>query len=240
MQFSLLLCRADLGLVPVIEIDAWFHSQFRRSGVCSPPEENLMQKIHPLPDCCWFILFIFICLGLESCSSPPSDPLSTGYRTKYNSGGGGSSDGGETATEIDTVTGIDNDDQNEISLTIDKVRGVVRGLNAGGQAIVILGNDAYLETYAISDDGSYEFFDIPDGTYFLKVDINGYTTSKAKEITIAANNTNISSATPSIDFETESINNNIFTYHWEDDVSRSGYQHTAYIHERPAIPAHDL
>ena len=117
------------------------------------------------------------------------------------------------------------------------VSGVILGLGIGEKATVILGNDAYLNSTMSADDGTFSFTGVPDGRYFLKVDINGYATGSSQEVTVAriTGKRVALAANAQAAFVVTKLNGSTFSYHWEQDVSRSGYQQSAYINQKPQI-----
>ena len=124
--------------------------------------------------------------------------------------------------------------------------GVVRGIPAGRTATVILGNDRYLTSKVVADGDAYAFSDMPAGDYFLKVEGTGLATPPTKAL-VVADGTLGSWPAPSIDFETGALANDLFTYHWEQDLSRAGSEQTAYINKPhdiqflgQAVPVPDL
>lgn len=120
--------------------------------------------------------------------------------------------------------------------TSGSITGIVKGLNTEDQATAILGNDAYLDSCVTDANGSFAFTNVPNGDHYLKIDVNGYVTEKAKKVTVTHRTRRAdSSESDPIEFNIERLDSGVFTYHWEEDGSRSGYQQTAHINERPLI-----
>ncbi len=132
---------------------------------------------------------------------------------------------------------------------LSQVSGYVYGLELGDFANVTLGNDKYLQSTKTDNNGLYSFTDIPDGEYFVKIDLNGYRSEIAKEVTVLGSNSftnNISNGIMAssviaddnmaeVNFNVVPLDNDKFTYHWEQDVSRSGYEQSAYQNQKPII-----
>lgn len=110
--------------------------------------------------------------------------------------------------------------------------GTVSGIGTGDQATVILGNDQFLTQVKTMPDGAFGFHSVPDGTYFIKAEINGYATSKALRIIIDREAVETQSQ---IVFTADRLTDDTFTFLWEEDASNSGYQQTAYVNARPSV-----
>ena len=127
---------------------------------------------------------------------------------------------------------------NAIISTDGNISGTVTGLSPSDKATVILGNDSYLQSAVTGSGGTFSFSNVPDGKYFLKVDVNGYTTSGSRDVVVTrktASKTVAKKVAKSADFAVTKSDSSTFTYHWEQDVSRSGYQQSAYINTKPQI-----
>jgi hypothetical protein len=124
------------------------------------------------------------------------------------------------------------------------VIGRVAGLAPGATATVTLGNDGYLASQVVGPDQSYRFLDLPNGKYFLKIEVAGHKAAPAREIVVEslakfgalADEPRGADPRPTaIDFEVEPLPKDAFRYHWEEDGSRSGWQQSAYINKPPVI-----
>ncbi len=146
-------------------------------------------------------LFLFLLLGCSGGSSNP--PVDT------------SGDPADTAPIV----------------PVRQAMGIVRGMPNGEQAVVILGNDEYLTHVKAMPDGSFRFPGVPDGTYFIKAEINGYKTSKAQHIVIEQD----ADTQSQIEIIINRLSNETFTFHWEEDASNSGHQETSIINEQQSI-----
>ena len=123
--------------------------------------------------------------------------------------------------------------RDEIILPRPRVTGAVSGLSSGANVTVTLGNDKYIVTKSVTNNQVYLFDKVPEGSYYLKFYAPGHTTPSAKKIRVAVN------ATPWDELVFASVTTKLgsdkFTYHWEQDVSRSGYEQSAYLNAPPAI-----
>jgi len=126
---------------------------------------------------------------------------------------------------------------NAVISTDGNISGTITGLSAGDKATVILGSDSYLQSTVTAADGSFSFSSIPAGKYYLKVDVNGYTTSGSRDVIVTGKTAGKVAKTvaKSADFAVTKTDSSTFTYHWEQDVSRSGYQQSAYVNTKPQI-----
>jgi hypothetical protein len=127
---------------------------------------------------------------------------------------------------------------NAIISTDGSINGTITGLSDGDKATIILGNDSYLQSTVTAANGTFSFSNVPDGKYFLKVDVSGYTTSGSRDVVVTrktASKTVAKRVAKSADFAVVKSDSSTFTYHWEQDVSRSGYQQSAYINTKPQI-----
>ena len=122
----------------------------------------------------------------------------------------------------------------EILIPRSRLTGAVTGLSANAKASVTLGSDQYLATKAVTNGQAYLFTNVPEGTYYLKVEVPGHTTPRAKKVRIAP-------STPKpwdevvLAHATVPLATDTFTYHWEQDVSRSGYEQSAYVNTPPSV-----
>jgi hypothetical protein len=123
--------------------------------------------------------------------------------------------------------------------TTGEVVGTVAGLN-GSAAIVTLGSDGFLRTAKTDAAGKFEFRQVPQGKYFLKAEAKGFAFGPAKEVRL--DNATAGNEGPgykplraSAAFEAQAVDGNRFSYHWQADVSRSGYETSANIVAPPVI-----
>ena len=121
----------------------------------------------------------------------------------------------------------------EIVLPRARVTGAVTGLSGGAKVSVTLANDGYIATQSVTNGQAYLFDKVPDGSYYLKFYAPGHATPETKKIRVAAN------ATPWDELvfasSTAKLSADTFAYHWEQDVSRSGYEQSAYVNAPPSI-----
>ena len=133
-----------------------------------------------------------------------------------------------------------------ITLHTDWLTGSVAGLDPGQKATITLGNDGYLASRVVAAGESYTFSGVPDGTYFLKIDLAGHTVPKAKRVVVEAAlgaSFALDLLTPppppgepvAIDFSTEPLPSDVFSFHWEEDASRAGRNQTAYVNQPPVV-----
>jgi hypothetical protein len=125
------------------------------------------------------------------------------------------------------------------------VTGSANGLSAGESAIVVLGNDKVLYSQKVGMNGTYRFSGVPDGTYFLKISAAGYAAGRARTIVmmagaqalqLGAQDVDTPLVNPdSVDFDLAPVASDVFTYHWEEDPSRGGYEATAHIVQPPVV-----
>jgi hypothetical protein len=129
------------------------------------------------------------------------------------------------------------------------VTGDVTGLPQGVMATVILGNDGFMVSQKMLSGGTYRFTDVPDGTYFLKVQAPGYDAGPARQVVVApaarkmralempkgAQSVDAEPASQPLDFQFAPLPTNQFKYHWQEDVSRGGYETTAHIVQPPQV-----
>jgi hypothetical protein len=117
---------------------------------------------------------------------------------------------------------------------------------------VLLTGDGYLLKAKPDNTGGFKFYGLPDGDYAVKVRKSGYKSSPAKafkldiaEINQLKSNVasvkkmqqsksaklSVSSVTGDNDFVLEVVDNNNFSFHWEEDQSTAGYDYSAHINE---------
>ncbi len=94
-----------------------------------------------------------------------------------------------------------------------RVIGRVSGLTAGAPARVILGNDSFLDSAEVVA-GELEFRDVPDGTYFAKLDVTGHVSSETQLVTVR-------DGAGRIDLTTTPLAGG-FRFSWTEDASRGG------------------
>jgi hypothetical protein len=121
------------------------------------------------------------------------------------------------------------------------LEGTVAGLLTSQKATVTLGNDAYLASRLIQGSQPYLFSDLPEGTYFLKLDLPGHRVPRARTVVVPAvpapiAKPGLAKPTPplQLDLATEALPVGAFSFHWEEDPSRSGLLETAYLN-RPQV-----
>lgn len=111
---------------------------------------------------------------------------------------------------------------------LNSVSGIISGDSNVSGAKIILSNDSYIFDTTVNVDGIYSFPNVPLGEYSVNIQKQGYKANKAVPLIIEDD---VNNAT----FNIEELNSNDFLYHWEEDVSRSGYQYTSYINTQPKI-----
>ena len=149
-----------------------------------------------------------------------------------------------TVTDNDGATASDNivltvtDAPTEYIIHSDHFSGVVNNIVDADKTRIILGSDKYLVDVVPSGGGSYGFSDIPDGEYFLKVQVAGQKSEKTKRVVIdtKAKQSRSAAVNVSLDFDLTPLDPDHFSFHWEDDnASRSGYEYSAYVNQPPKI-----
>jgi hypothetical protein len=123
--------------------------------------------------------------------------------------------------------------------TTGEVVGTVAGLN-GSAAMVTLGNDGFLRTAKTDAVGKFEFKQVPQGKYFLKAEAKGFAFGPAKEVLLdssTASNEGPGRKPPRVSaaLEAQGVDGNRFSYHWQADVSRSGYETSTNVVVPPVI-----
>jgi len=93
-----------------------------------------------------------------------------------------------------------------------RVTGVVRGATAGR---VVLGNDTWLASQEIAD-GGFAFDNVPDGTYFVKLEVAGLA-SETQTVTVEG-------GAASVILTATTLATGTFTYNWSSDASRGGHE----------------
>lgn len=110
----------------------------------------------------------------------------------------------------------DDPETGEIVEQARRVVGRVSGLAADVAARVILGNDKFLDS-ALVVDGRFELANVPDGTYFAKLDVAGYATSATQLVTVR-------DGAGRIDLSATALADPGFHYAWNEDTSRGGHE----------------
>lgn len=73
------------------------------------------------------------------------------------------------------------------SITATDVKFQVFGQQTDGHSIVTLGSESYLSTLRINSDGDYSFTEVPQGSYFIKIEASGYHLPNAQKVTVNSN-----------------------------------------------------
>lgn len=132
-----------------------------------------------------------------------------------------------SACAADAVPPLDERDQRDDRGTgeaveqVGRVSGRVSGLSANTPARVILGNDSFLDSTAVVD-GRFELRNVPDGTYFAKLDVAGYATSATQPVIVRDGAGNIELVATALD-------DDAFAFAWAEDESRGGHEHSSDI-----------
>lgn len=126
-----------------------------------------------------------------------------------------------SACATDPVASPEPDDRDETDMgeAVEQARrvvGRVTGLGADVSARVILGNDTFLDSTPVVD-GYFELDSVPDGTYFAKLDVIGYTTSATQLVTVR-------DGAGRIDLSATPLEDRGFRYAWNEDASRGGHE----------------
>ena len=93
---------------------------------------------------------------------------------------------------------------------------------------VILQNRSDLRTTNPGSDGVFTFDGLEAGDYFVKVQVSGFRTTPARQITVPVTN----AIEP---FVLERIIGDGFSFHWEEDQTTSGLEYASRINEPPTI-----
>ena len=131
------------------------------------------------------------------------------------------------------------------------VTGTLTGLPAGVMATVMLGNDGFMASQKVAGGGTFRFAQVPEGTYFLKVQAPGYDAGPAREVAVAqaalkmkmlkmkimmgGEPVDAEAASAPLDFTLSPLPTNQFKYHWQEDVSRGGYEVSAHVVQPPQV-----
>jgi hypothetical protein len=111
----------------------------------------------------------------------------------------------------------------------------VQGLQSGDRSVVSFGAEGYLKTQAITEDGSYDFTNIPAGEYFIKIEANGYNLPPAQTVIVHGDGTIDPVVGIRLVITKMESDSTVWTHSWSEDVSNSGYTTTAYINHPPTI-----
>lgn len=109
----------------------------------------------------------------------------------------------------------DENDTGEAVEQAHRVVGHVSGV-ADVSARVILGNDRFLESAEVVN-GRFEIANVPDGTYFAKLEVAGYATSTTQQVIVLDGAARIELAATPLDGVG-------FRYQWHEDASRGGHE----------------
>jgi hypothetical protein len=127
----------------------------------------------------------------------------------------------------------------DLGLPAGVVAGRVSGLGSG-KATVILGSDGFMASQLTDATGAYRFTGIAAGTYFLKVEAPGKVTGPARAVRVGGAGTQaiegpLAASAGPIDFQVTDLPPGGFRFHWEEDVSRAGYEESAHVNQPPKI-----
>ncbi|MBI2893199.1 MAG: hypothetical protein HYY06_06570 [Deltaproteobacteria bacterium] len=111
--------------------------------------------------------------------------------------------------------------------------GRVAGL--AGAAAVTLGSDGYLSSLPVGADGAFAFFGVPPGAHFLKLEATGHESELARTIVVPDDAAACARSIVVPDMQARPLEQGDFCFHWEEDVSRSGYQVSAWVNEPARI-----
>ncbi|MDH6344293.1 hypothetical protein M2480_003196 [Parabacteroides sp. PFB2-12] len=109
------------------------------------------------------------------------------------------------------------------------------GLQSGDQSVVSFGSDSYLDTKTITVDGSYSFTNVPAGTYFIKIEANGYNLPNAQTVVVKEDGSFEPKVGIKIAITKMKTDPDTWTHSWSEDVSTSGYTTTSYVNNPPTI-----
>lgn len=115
--------------------------------------------------------------------------------------------------------------------------GYVSGLEDSTDATVIMSDQNISYATKTLEEGYYEFNDVPDGDYSLKVELNGYKNPDPIEVSFSHDNEieNMSALSTSSDhikhvnFEVERFNEGHYHYQWKYGGDYFGYEESAYV-----------
>ncbi len=111
----------------------------------------------------------------------------------------------------------------------------VSGLSESDQATVSLGSTAYLSTAAVSGNGEYEFKDVPEGEFQLKISAPGYKVSDSEAILVSNGQVLGSTRMPDLVLTPLNPNPDHWEHEWRQDNSVEGVISTSHILSRPEI-----
>ncbi|MBT7477994.1 MAG: Ig-like domain-containing protein [Gammaproteobacteria bacterium] len=140
--------------------------------------------------------------------------------------------------------GLSVEGEVEIPLSLD-ISGTGSGMLPDASGSIILTSDAILTSQSIQPGGGYSFTDLPVAEYVLQAVISGHDSGNARVVTPTAvaqplNATlqpNVRTLFPravpttTTDFTAIPLPVDRFRYHWEEDVSVSGSEYSAYINQ---------
>lgn len=110
----------------------------------------------------------------------------------------------------------------------------VSGLEESAMATVSIASYSYLETMTISANGDYTFYDVPDGTHYVKIEANGYEVSPAQAVKVAEGD--VSPLGPiKLVVTRQTGNEDEWSFRWEEDGSPSGYTYTSHVNKPAEI-----
>ena len=109
------------------------------------------------------------------------------------------------------------------------VSGQVTGLDQAdiSSATVILYNDANSFAAKPSSDASFAFADIEPGTFYLKIEVDGYSVPYPSTTVVSAGQITTTK------LEVTKAENSSYFYNWKADESYFGYEETAQVVEQP-------
>ncbi|MCJ8346498.1 hypothetical protein MJH12_13220, partial [bacterium] len=113
--------------------------------------------------------------------------------------------------------------------------GEITGLKKGVKATVTLESDGFIQIKEVEKSTTYSFEDIPEGDYYLKLDIVGYSSERTRKIIVRDKHKGSAKVYKRLNFSIMPIKGDEFTFHWEDDDSRTGYVQTAHVNKRSTI-----
>lgn len=128
-----------------------------------------------------------------------------------------------------------------VHATGGNLQGVVRNLPGGQRATLLLGNDhGVRSTLTSADDGGFCFAGVADGRYFVKTADDllalGLTTGPAREISVVSDAA-VAESVPCVELVASAVSSEPgeFSYHWEEDASRGGYERVAFVNQAHII-----